>query len=36
MIVFREEVQLNFGSKLGVGAGVSHISEVLCLLEVKD
>jgi len=36
MMVFREEVWLNMGSKLGMGAGILHISKVLCLLVVKD
>lgn len=36
MMVFREEVWLNMGSKLGVGAGILHISKVLCLLVVTD
>jgi cell shape-determining protein MreC len=36
VMVFREEVWLNVGSKFGVGAGVPHISKVLCLLVVKD
>jgi hypothetical protein len=36
MMVFREEVWLNMGSKSGLGAGIFHISKVLCLLVVKD
>jgi hypothetical protein len=36
MMVFREEVRLNMGSNLGVGAGILHFSNVLCLLVVKD
>jgi hypothetical protein len=36
MMVFRGEVWLNMGSKLRVGAGILHISKVLCLLVVKD
>jgi len=34
-MVFREEVWLNMGFKLGVGTGILHIARVLCLLVVK-
>jgi hypothetical protein len=35
MMVFKEEVWLNMGSKLRVGAGILHIAKV-CFLVVKD
>jgi len=35
-MVFREEVWVNVGRKLGVGTGILHISRVLCLLVMKD